>query len=155
MGSGKILLLKVECDFSLPQSYRPILLLNVDYKIMTMKLTAKLNKIIGSNIHSDQAGFNKNQQLRNNMCEPPHRPLARGNPTRDLAETPPTPPPPYMLLPAGPGLASHRTQTGQPVFLTDEELLLQLFQQFLGSLLGQPGSPKDKPPKLTRRKSVF
>lgn len=57
----------MECDLSLLQLYRPISLLNVDYKIMTTILSTTLNKIIGSYIHSDQAGFIKNQQLRYNI----------------------------------------------------------------------------------------
>lgn len=56
-----VLLPKLDWDLS---SYRPISLLNMDYKILTTILTARMNKIINSYISSDQAVFIKNQQMR-------------------------------------------------------------------------------------------
>lgn len=62
-----ILLPKLECILTAPQSYRPISLLNVDYKLWTMILTAKLDKFISQYIHPDQAGFIQKLQLRDTI----------------------------------------------------------------------------------------
>lgn len=48
---------KPDKELSLPQDYRPISLLNVDYKIFMTIMANRLNEIIGSYIHQDQAGF--------------------------------------------------------------------------------------------------
>ncbi|KAJ3514403.1 hypothetical protein NLJ89_g2397 [Agrocybe chaxingu] len=44
-------------------NYRPITVLNTDYKIMTKALTARLGKVAPYLIHSDQAGFMKNRKI--------------------------------------------------------------------------------------------
>lgn len=43
-------------DSALPQDSRPIALLNLDYKMLTMIFARRLNRILGSYIHRDQAG---------------------------------------------------------------------------------------------------
>lgn len=53
-------------DLTLPQSYCPISLQNIDYKIVTSILTARLNKVLGFYIHSDQSGFFKGRYLMDN-----------------------------------------------------------------------------------------
>lgn len=58
-----ILLPKQRGDLSLPEAYRPISLLNVDYKILATVLTTRLKNILGSYIHHDQGGFMKGRQL--------------------------------------------------------------------------------------------
>lgn len=52
-----ILLLKPGKDPLDPGSYRPISLLQNDNKILAKVLTLRLNKVIASIIHADQAGF--------------------------------------------------------------------------------------------------
>lgn len=49
------------------QSYRPISLLNQDYKIFTALLTKRLNRIIGIYIHPDQSGFIPNRDIMDNV----------------------------------------------------------------------------------------
>jgi len=44
-------------------NYRPITVLNTDYKIMTRALTTRLSKVASLLIHPDQAGFVKNRQI--------------------------------------------------------------------------------------------
>lgn len=44
-------------DLRLPESYRPISLLQVDVKILAKVLANRLNKVMLSLIHGDQAGF--------------------------------------------------------------------------------------------------
>lgn len=50
---------KQDKDAVLPQDYRPIFLLNSDYKILMTILACRLNGVMGSYIHPDQAGFIK------------------------------------------------------------------------------------------------
>lgn len=52
---------------SLPQSYRPIALLNVDYIVLASILTAWLSLIISDYIHPVQSGFIKGRYLRGNI----------------------------------------------------------------------------------------
>lgn len=47
-----------------PASYRPISMLNTDYKILTSFLANRLTKIIGSCVHKDQTGFIKRRLLK-------------------------------------------------------------------------------------------
>lgn len=49
------------------KNYRPISLLNVDYKIYVTILATRLKKILGKMIHKDQSGFLPRRHLRNNM----------------------------------------------------------------------------------------
>jgi hypothetical protein len=44
-------------------TYRPITVLNADYKIFTKALTNKLAKVAPYIIHKDQAGFMKGQKI--------------------------------------------------------------------------------------------
>lgn len=44
-------------------NYRPITVLNTDYKIMTKVLTTRLSHATPHNIHSDQAGFMSGQRI--------------------------------------------------------------------------------------------
>lgn len=58
MRSGLIILLeKKNQDKSLVSSWRPITLLNVDYKLLTKTLGSRLKLCIGSIVHEDQNGF--------------------------------------------------------------------------------------------------
>ncbi|PPQ81543.1 hypothetical protein CVT24_000305, partial [Panaeolus cyanescens] len=44
-------------------NYRPITVLNTDYKIMTKLLTNRLTNVVGDLIHKDQAGFMKGRRI--------------------------------------------------------------------------------------------
>lgn len=55
-----ILLPKPGKDPRCLQSYRPISLLNSDYKILTT--ANRLNRVLTEYIHPDQVGFTKNRQ---------------------------------------------------------------------------------------------
>lgn len=50
-------------DLSYPQSYKPILLLNVDYKILTSVLAYHLMNVAQHIISPDQSGFLKGSYL--------------------------------------------------------------------------------------------
>lgn len=50
----------------LPEYFRPISLLNVDYKVPTSVLEARLNTILKYYIHPDQVGFMLERQLQAN-----------------------------------------------------------------------------------------
>lgn len=50
-----------------PKSYRPISLLNQDYKIFTALLAKRLNSIIGNYIHPDQSGFIPARDITDNV----------------------------------------------------------------------------------------
>lgn len=52
-----VLIPKSGKDLGLPESYRPISLLQVDIKILAKILALCLNQVILSLIHADQAGF--------------------------------------------------------------------------------------------------
>lgn len=43
--------------YTSPQDYRPIFILNLDYKILMKILAKKLNSVLDQYIHRDQAGF--------------------------------------------------------------------------------------------------
>lgn len=60
------LLLKHNKDPTLPSSYRPISLINVDTKIMAKALAIRLEKVIPSIIHPDQTGFVKGRLAASN-----------------------------------------------------------------------------------------
>lgn len=49
------------------RSYRPISLLNQDYKIFMALITRRLNKIIRQYVHSDQSGFIPDWNIMNNI----------------------------------------------------------------------------------------
>lgn len=53
---------KLECG-----SYRPISILNVDYKLFTSILTHRIDKILPRLIHTDQTGFIKQRQTHDNL----------------------------------------------------------------------------------------
>ncbi|PPQ77059.1 hypothetical protein CVT24_009763 [Panaeolus cyanescens] len=50
-------------DIAEISNYRPITVLNTDYKIMTKALTTRLSQVTGSIIHPDQAGFMKGRRI--------------------------------------------------------------------------------------------
>lgn len=52
-----VVILKPDKDPEDYELYRPISLLNTDYKLMTKMLTTRLNTVIHSLIHPDQTGF--------------------------------------------------------------------------------------------------
>lgn len=90
---------------------------------------------------------------RDNHCEPPRRSWApRRSTSATLKGTPMGHPLPYAPRPAAVplGTSSQKTQTGVPI-LSDEELVLQLFQLFGGVPIGGP-SPEDTKP--SHRKSL-
>lgn len=67
MNSANIsLLLKPEKDPTLPSSYRPISLINVDLKIISKALANRIEKITPHIIHPDQTGFIKGRHSTNN-----------------------------------------------------------------------------------------
>jgi exonuclease III len=49
------------------ENYRPITVLNSEYKIFTKALSIRLSKIVGSVIHEDQAGFIKGRSIFNQV----------------------------------------------------------------------------------------
>lgn len=53
-----------EACITLPESYRPIMLLNVDHKLLATILETRLNKILEHYIHGDQVRFVQKRQLR-------------------------------------------------------------------------------------------
>lgn len=53
-------------DHLLPKSYRPISLLNVDLKILTMSLATRFNSFISQYISSDQGGFIPGRDISDN-----------------------------------------------------------------------------------------
>lgn len=54
-------------DHSLPQNYRPILVLNNDLKIFGRLLSDRLATVITNLIHIDQTGFIPNRQIVDNI----------------------------------------------------------------------------------------
>lgn len=67
MNSATIsLILKPNKDPTLPSSYRPISLINVDTKIIAKTLALRLNTVIPTIIHPDQTGFIKNRHSTTN-----------------------------------------------------------------------------------------
>lgn len=62
-----ILLKKKDKDPLLCASYRPVSLLNVDYKIITKILTLRLESVVSNLIHSDQTGFVQGRLLSDNI----------------------------------------------------------------------------------------
>lgn len=67
MEANIIILLKPDKDPMDCSSYRPISLLNVDYKLLTKILAMRLNKFISSIIHPDQAGFIPGRSTSDNL----------------------------------------------------------------------------------------
>lgn len=77
IGSGRIpamwkedklkLILKEGRNKVHPRAYRPISLLNVDYKILTNTMAEQLNKIISNYVEEDQTGFVRDRFKRENI----------------------------------------------------------------------------------------
>lgn len=61
------MILKRNNDPRRTESYRPISLLNTDYKILPSILARWLYWILGYYIHSDQIGFMKNKYMKDNV----------------------------------------------------------------------------------------
>lgn len=66
---GKISLIpKADQYLAQPQVYRPIILLNIDYKILTTDLLVRmLHGVLSKGINLDQTGFLKNRQFGDNI----------------------------------------------------------------------------------------
>lgn len=62
-----VVILKTGRDPTDPKSYRPISLLNKDYKVFTALLTARLNKIVPEYVHRDQGGFIPGKNILDNV----------------------------------------------------------------------------------------
>ena len=62
-----IVLPKKDKDLLDPASYRPISLLNTDYKIIAKTLSNRFTKYLPKLIHNDQTGFIKNRQSLDNV----------------------------------------------------------------------------------------
>ncbi|KAF7244640.1 hypothetical protein EYD10_09237 [Varanus komodoensis] len=58
---------KEDTDLTQIQNYRPISLLNVDYRIFASVMAERLKKYLTDFIHPDQNGFLPKRQMRNNM----------------------------------------------------------------------------------------
>ncbi|KAF7247873.1 hypothetical protein EYD10_06117, partial [Varanus komodoensis] len=58
---------KEDMDVTQIQNYRPISLLNVDYKIFASILAERLKKFLTDFIHPDQNGFLPKRQMKNNL----------------------------------------------------------------------------------------
>ena len=56
-----------KCDKRLIENYRPITLLNTDYKIYTKALSIKLAKAALNIIHKNQAGFIPRRSINNQV----------------------------------------------------------------------------------------
>ena len=57
MREGDIILLYKEGDARDPRNYRPITLLQSDYKMLAKILTHRLSKVVGNIISDNQLGF--------------------------------------------------------------------------------------------------
>ena len=60
-------LLKPNKDYLKITNYRPITLLNVDYKIISKVINTRMQKTLSQLIHPDQNGFQKNRNISNNI----------------------------------------------------------------------------------------
>lgn len=60
-------LLKKNKDPLKCESYRPVSLLNCDYKILTKVLSARIEPVMNKIIHPDQTGFIAGRQLSSNL----------------------------------------------------------------------------------------
>ena len=58
---------KADRDLKFIKNWRPIILLNTDYKILSKVLANRLKKLLEMIIHSDQTGFVKGRQITENI----------------------------------------------------------------------------------------
>ena len=58
---------KKDQDIQFLKNWRPISLLNFDYKLLTKCLTKRIERVIESNIHRDQSGFIKRRYIGENV----------------------------------------------------------------------------------------
>ena len=52
----------------LPSSYRPITLLNCDYKVISKLVNNRMKRFLKTLTHSDQSGFVKGRYIGDNIC---------------------------------------------------------------------------------------
>ena len=62
-----IVLLYKKDDKLLPKNYRPISLVNIDVKILTMVLAERMQRIVQSIVHPDQTGFIRGRSIQTNL----------------------------------------------------------------------------------------
>jgi hypothetical protein len=61
------LLPKPEKDTKILKNWRPISLLNIDFKLMTKCLAFRLKKVLPNIIHSDETGFMRGRYIGDNI----------------------------------------------------------------------------------------
>ena len=61
------LILKKDADLSLTKTWRPLTLLNCDYKIATNAIASRINFFLAKLISDDQTGFIKNRFIGENI----------------------------------------------------------------------------------------
>ena len=66
MSDGLITLLYKKGDRDDPRNYRPITLLNTDYKILTKVLVSRLKKVMDEFVSAPQTGFVPKRQITEN-----------------------------------------------------------------------------------------
>ena len=61
------LLLKKERDITFIKNWRPIVLLNTDYKILSKAMAFRIKSVLNDIIHTDQTGFMSGRSTHENI----------------------------------------------------------------------------------------